>query len=43
MVICCKECNNNKGSADYETFKARMEKNEMDNPSIHGNSNTREE
>lgn len=43
MVICCKECNNNKGSADYETFKARVGKNEMDNPSIHGNSDTREE
>ena len=28
MVICCKECNNLKGSADYETFKARVEKND---------------
>ena len=27
MVICCKECNNLKGSADYETFKARVEDN----------------
>ena len=42
MVICCKDCNNMKGSENYETFKARMEKNEMDNPSIHGNSDTRE-
>ena len=28
MVICCKECNNLKGSTDYETFKARMEDNQ---------------
>ena len=24
MVICCNECNNMKGSTEYETFKARM-------------------
>ena len=24
MVICCKDCNNMKGSENYETFKARM-------------------
>ena len=41
MVLCCKDCNNMKGSENYETFKARMEKNEMDNPSIHGNYDTR--
>jgi len=26
MVLCCKDCNNLKGSTDYLTFKARMEK-----------------
>ena len=28
MVICCKDCNNMKGSEDYETFKARVAENE---------------
>ena len=28
MVICCKDCNNMKGSENYETFKARVDKND---------------
>ena len=28
MVICCKDCNNLKGSTDYETFKARVQEND---------------
>ena len=28
MVVCCKDCNNLKGSTDYETFKARIGKND---------------
>ena len=28
MVVCCKDCNNMKGSTDYETFKARGEIND---------------
>jgi 5-methylcytosine-specific restriction endonuclease McrA len=32
MVICCKDCNNLKGSTDYETFKARVAEND---PQVH--------
>ena len=28
MVVCCKDCNNMKGSTDYETFKARIQEND---------------
>ena len=43
MQLLCKNCNNLKGSTPHAIFEARMEKNEMDNPSIHGDSDTREE